>query len=61
VSGSATDAARAVVGWVAALVGAIGSHADAWVRSGDATLIVVLVGIALALLVAVVIPTRRRY
>jgi hypothetical protein len=42
-------------------VDAIGRQADAWVRSGDPTLIIILVGIALALLVAVVIPTRRRY
>jgi hypothetical protein len=60
-SGSATDVARAVVNWVSDLVGAMGRAADAWIRSGDATLIIFLVGIALALLVAVVIPTRRRY
>jgi hypothetical protein len=60
-NGSAADVARAIVGWVSALVDSIGRHADAWVRSGDATLFVVLVAIAVALLVAVVIPTRRRY
>jgi hypothetical protein len=60
-SGSANEIGRAVVNAVSGVVDAIGRQADAWVRSGDPTLIIILVGIALALLVAVVIPTRRRY
>lgn len=57
----ATEIASAVMAAVSGLLSAIGRQADAWVRSGDASLIVVLVVIALALLVAVVIPKRGRY
>jgi hypothetical protein len=57
----ATDVARAVVNAVSLFIGAIGRQANAWIQSGDTTLMVVLGALAVALLLIIVVPIGRRF
>jgi hypothetical protein len=57
----AQAAARRVVEFVAYLLDSLRGEINAWVQGGDTTLMVFLAVIALALLVMVVVPGRRRY
>lgn len=60
-TGRATRVAEAGINVVVAALAMVSHHARAWVKSGDTTLMVVLGVIAILLLLAIVVPSRRRY
>lgn len=57
----ATDLARAAVDAVRQMIATANRQATAWIESGDVTLMVILIAVALVLLITIVVPSRRRY
>jgi hypothetical protein len=57
----AQDLARVAVEAILSLVSSLRHGFNAWITGGDITLMVILVGVAVVLLLAVLVPLGRRY